>query len=250
MEIGASASQIFGSSSVDSVFSAGQSAPATQEQETARITIDAQRREINRLRGYKLSLTPAEKNRLTEIQVEIQEIETKASSGTVRNDELDDRTALLAEADEIIGKPTVDIEADEFLAELAGILEALLAPKLNPVVEKRVEQLERVKATVEEALNANNTDTLRAQFQNITAQIEALTPPRAVSQLSSTERRAYDDLAILINDHVGAKLQLNSRETIRVAELESSIINLQGLLAPDITQQPTPQAVARAYTRF
>jgi len=252
MEIGskASATAFFGSPSTESIFSAGQSAGPTPEQESARVIVTAQKREINRIRGYKLDLSPAENHRLTKIQIEVQKIQSKASAGTVRQDELDDRLALLAEADKIIGKPTVDIKADQFLADLAAVVKALLEPKLDPILQKRVDQFTRVKTTLETALNANNSDTLRAQFQRVSSHIDSLTPPRAVSSLSKAEQREYDKLAVLINDHAGVKIQLSSRETIRVAQLEQSISNLQGQLASGASQQPTSQQVARAYTRL
>ena len=222
MEIGAKPTDLFGSPSVESMFTAGQSGGATPEQETARITIQAYQREINRIRGYKLELTPAENQRLRKIQEQVQQIKQKASLGTVRQDELDDR-----------------------LGELAGILEALLEPKLNPAVKKRV------KATVEERLTDNSTNaTLRRQFQNVTAQIASIMTPRPITALSTAERNSYDDLAELINDAAGAKIQLTAKEARRVAELEESIISLQGQLGADPSQQPTAAAVSRAYTRL
>ena len=251
MEIGAKPTDVFGSPRVDSIFATGVTAPPTPQQETARVSIIAHKREINRIHGYKLQLTPGENLRLKEIQEEVVAIERKASAGTVREDELDDRIELLAEADEIIGKPVVDVEADSTLAEFAQAVESLLEPKLDPTRLAQVERLERVKATIEENLNANPESlTLLSQFQSVSALIDGLTPPRPVSALSKTERDLYDDLAELINDHVGVKLQLNAKESIRVAELEKSILQLQEILPPDISQQPTSQSVARAYARL
>lgn len=251
MEIGAKASDVFGSPKIESVFSAGQSAPPSPQQETARVAIIAQKREINRIHGYKLQLTPAETKRLTDIQDEIIEIERKASAGTARADELDDRLELLKEADEIIGKPTVDIEADDTLAEFAQAVDTLLQPKLDPTTLARVESLERVKATIEESLNKNpESATLLSQFQSVSAVIDNLTTPRLISSLSASERRMYDDLTELINEHTGEKIQLTAKEAIRVAELEKSILQLQELLPADAGQQPSSQAVARAYARL
>jgi len=251
MEIGAKATQVFGSATLDSVFTAGQSAAPTPAQEIASVTIRAHRREINRIRGYKLELTPAENQQLVDIRAEVQEIEQKTAKGTVRQFELDKRLDLLKEADEIIGKPIVDIEADEFLANLAGILEALLEPKLNRVEARRVETLERIKEKVQLRFESKpDNSTLRAQLRNLIAQIGILKVPRSVSSLSPAERKTYDDLTKLINDHAGVKVQLTSREAIRVADLEKSIIDLQGQLPPDISTQPTPQAVSRAYARL
>ncbi len=87
-------------------------------------------------------------------------------------------------------------------------------------------------------------------FQSVSALIDGLTPPRPVSAPSNSERELYDDLTELINNHTSVKLQLNSKETIRVAKLEKSILQLQEILPLDISQQPTQQVVAHAYTRL
>jgi|GEM_PF-1802590 len=259
MQIGASAldiigkysgADIFGGGSAESVFAAG-AGGATNEQVAAKAIVTAQKREINRIKGYKLDLTAAETQRLAEIQKEIQVIERKAGAGTVRPDELKDRTELYKEADIIIGKPVVDVEADAKLAEYAGLLEALLKPKLNPSLQKRVDYLNRVKDDVEEQFNLNGeNETLRRRFQNLTKLVGQLAPPRAVHELSNGEKRVYDDIAELINDHAGVKLQLSARESERVADLEESIINLQASLGADPASQTTAGQVARAYTRF
>lgn len=259
MQIGASAfdiignykgADIFGGGSAESVLaiSAG---GASNEQVAAKAIVTAQKREINRIKGYKIDLTPADNQRLAEIQKEIQAIEKKANAGTVRPDELEDRTALYEEADIIIGKPVVDVEADAKLAEYAGLLESLLKPKLNPSLQKRVDYLNRVKDDVEEQFNLNgDNETLRRRFQSLTRIISQLAPQRAVHQLSNAEQKVYDDIAVLINDHAGVKLQLSARESKRVADLEESIINLQASLGADPASQPTAGQVARAYTRF
>ncbi len=242
----------FGGGFAQQVFAIGLQGGITPEQETARVTIDAQRREINRLRGYKPVLNNVEKAKLAEIQAQIIEIQTKSANGTVRPDELEDRLDLLKEADEIIGKPTTEVDGeDEKLAEYASLMKALLDPNLNPVQQKQLDRFERVKATLEEALSRNpESATIRSQFQNITRLIEEVNPPRAVSALSVSERKAYDDLAELINERAGAKIQLSARDTMRVAELENSIFNMQSQLPPDASQQPTSQQVSRAYMRL
>ncbi len=51
----------------------------------------------------------------------------------------------------------------------------------------------------------------------------------------------------LINDHAGVKIELTAQESDKVAALESSIANFRGSLGPDLSTQPTPQAVANAY---
>jgi len=247
-----SPSAVFGDVSLASLFGAGQTSAITPEQQSARVIIDSQRQEINRLRGYKPVLNNAEKSKLAQIQAQVVAIQQKSANGTVRPDELVDRTALLARADEIIGKPTSEVDGeDEKLAEYASVLQTLLNPKLNSIEQKRLDRLERVKENIEENLSRNpGSATIRAQFQNIVRQIEQVNPPRAVSELSVAERKAYDDLADLINDRSGAKIQLSARETMRVAELESSILSLQGSLPPNASQQPTSQQVSRAYARL
>ena len=242
----------FGGVSIWSVFSPGQGEGISPEQQSARVIIDSQRQEINRLRGYKPVLSNAEKAKLAEIQAKVVAIQEKSANGTVRPDELEDRKELLAEADRIIGKPTSEVDGeDEKLAEYASLLQALLNPKLNPIQQKQLDRLERVKDNLEENLNRNpESATIRAQFQNITRRIEELNPPRAISELSIAERKAYDDLAELINERAGAKIQLSARDMIRVAELENSILDLQSLLPPDPSQQPTAQQVSRAYSRL
>ena len=75
------------------------------------------------------------------IQEEIQNIERKAAAGTVRSDELDDRLELFEEADRIIGKPIVDIEGDETLAQLSAGLDLIVKPNLPRAVQDMQECL-------------------------------------------------------------------------------------------------------------
>lgn len=249
MDVKSAISELFGAQGgAETFFYAGLSERPSPAQETARVTIDSHRREINRLRGYKPVLTSTEQARLREIQEQVLAIERKAGQGIVRADELEDRRELLREADIIIGKPVVDVEADEELAGLATLMETLLAPKLNPAQEKRVSRLERMRDNIELQFNQNpKSATLRAQFQNLVAQIDSILVPRKITELSPAEVRAYDDLVNLINEKAGAKIELQSRDAKRVLELERSILQMQDLLPPDASQQPTPQSVANAY---
>jgi len=233
------------------LLSIGKSAGATPEQETAQATITAQRREINRIRGYKLQLTPAENQKLSQIQQKIQQIESRASQGIARPDEFKDRAELFKEADRIIGKPTVDVEADTVLANLNAKIEALLQPKLDKALARRVESLERIKSNFEDKIAENpESRTNLSQLQSISRVIKELKPLREVSQLSQAERREYDDLVEQVNAHAGAKIELSSKEAIKVAELQRSISQLSSQLPPDASSQPTAAAVARAYVRL
>ncbi len=249
MDISATASSLFGSASADSIFAATKSATGTSDQQSARAIITAHNRSINRIRGYKLALTPTDKQKLVELKEKIQTIETKAGAGTVRQDELDDRLEMLNEADRIIGKPIVDVEADLQLAQFNNLRLALLEPKLDSATAKRVAFLERFRDSTEDQINENpDRHSLQLKLQSIVRQIGVLKPLRSTSQLSKAERKTYDAIVTLINDHAGVKIELTSQESNRVAALQSSIAQFQGSLGPDPSQQPTPQAVARAYT--
>ncbi len=245
----ASAESFFGSTSANAIISAGQAASGTSDQQSAKAIITAQTREINRVRGYKLELTSTDKQKLAELKEKILAIEAKASAGTARADELDDRIEFLKEADLIIGKPIVDVEADDELAEFNALKLALLEPKLDNATAKQVAFMERFKESVEQQISDNpERHSLALKFQSISGQIDLLKPLRSPSQLSKAERKTYDDIVKLINDHAGVKIELTAQESDKVAALQSSIANFQGSLGPDPSTQPSAQAVANAYT--
>lgn len=199
-------------------------------QAVAQATITAANREINRIRGYKLELSPADNAQLIKIQEQVQKIEEKAQAGTVRPDELEDRLELFTEADRIIGKPTVDIEADKTLAELSAGLDLILKPELSGPIQRQVDSLVRIKATLEERIAASpKSRTLQDQFQSISRVLDGLTPLRSISSLSPAERRDYDEQVDLINEYVGAKVELNTKEALKVSQLQSTIAEMQKL---------------------
>ena len=244
----ATAESFFGSTSADSIISAGLSSSGTSDQQSAAAIIKSQKREINRIRGYKLELSPADLQKLNKLQEKIQQIEAKAATGTVREDELKDRLEFLDEADRVIGKPVVDIEVDDTLAEYNALKLALLEPKLDRATAKHVAFLERFKNTVQEQINnAPERHSLALKFQSISGIINSLSPLRSPASLSKAESKTYDDIVELINDHVDVKVELTAAETVKVAALESSIAQFQSALGPDPSQQPTAQAVANAY---
>ncbi|MEM7620040.1 MAG: hypothetical protein AAF228_06195 [Pseudomonadota bacterium] len=242
-------SSVFGVTSTSSIFSAGLSAAPTDGQQAAQTSIDAAKQEINRIRGYKVRLTPADNKRLDDIQKEIQELDAKAANGTIRADEIEDRSELFLEADTIIGKPSAEVEADDTLEGLRQQIDALLAPQLQGSQANRLEQLERIKTTLEEQLSDGGGDIIRQQFRNVSRQIQELSPPRQIGQLSTAEKSEYDRLVEEVNNYAGAKLVLNAQESIRVASLESTINDLSSSLPPDPSSQPTAASVSRAYAR-
>lgn len=230
------------------VFQAQQNTSITPEQQSASVIISSHRREINVIRGYKPELNQNEQLRLAELEDVVREVEEKSIAGTARQDELDDRLEAIDEANEIIGKPIVDVEADETLAEYNSLKLALLEPVLDPIKQKAVDRLNRLKTGFEEQIAENpERRGLNRQFQAVTRQIEAINPLNSPSDLSPEAQRVYDDVVELINNHTGVKLELTAAETRRVEELQASITQLQGLLGPDPGSEPTPGAVSRAY---
>src|SRR5690606_29495149 len=121
----------------------GQGTGLTAEQQSAKAVVKAQQREINVIKGYKPELNEAENQRLTKIQAEIQKINARVVAGTAREDEIYDRGDLYLEADRIIGKPSADVTADATLEKYNAELTALLEPKLDSALARRVEGLQR-----------------------------------------------------------------------------------------------------------
>jgi len=246
-----SATSIFGGGSADSIFAAGKSDGATDAQIAAQTIVNAGKQEINRIRGYKPLLTPADNQRLTEIQGEISKLSEKASNGTIRSDEIEDRAALFLEADTIIGKPSANVENDDFLDDIREKIDDLLSPRLAPPQEKRLETLNTLLAGFEDRLSEDSTNTVAIrQVQNIQRQIATIDVPRQISQLSASEKTEYDSLVEQANEHAGAKLLLNATETVRVQNLEQNIENVSSSLPASSSGQPTSASVARAYARL
>jgi hypothetical protein len=248
-----SATSIFGdgAGSADSIFAAGKGGGATDAQIAAQTVVNASKQEINRIRGYKPLLTPADNKRLADIQTEITKLNEKASNGTLRADEVEDRAALFLEADTIIGKPSANVENDDFLDGIREKIDDLLAPRLTPPQERRLETLNTLLAGFEERLAEDSSNVIAIrQVQNIQKQIANIDVPRLVSQLSVSEKQEYDSLVEQANEHAGAKLLLNAQESVRVQNLEETIERVSGSLPPSAAGQPTSASVARAYARF
>lgn len=119
---------------------------------------------------------------------------------------------------------------------------------MSPALAKRVSFLERYKSGLEQQINENpKRTTPKLQFQTTAGLIDQLRPLRLTTELSRREGKAYDDIVGLINEHAGVKVELTVDESNRVIALERSITQFQGSLGPDLSQQPTPQAVANSY---
>jgi len=242
---------IWGAVTPENLLSVTVSGGGNDSARAAKLSIGAMEREVKRIRGYKLELTPADNDRLAKLQERIEQINKRASDGSVRADELDERTELYREADSILGKPSADVETDGTIEDLGVKIHDLLLPRLNRVDARRLETLETLRNGLTAQLDENpDSRTARKQYQNVSRQIKKLTPPRQIHQLSVAERREYDDLVEQVNNHAGAKLELNSRDSMRVYQLEQSIEDLRASLPPDPAGQPSSAAVARAYTRL
>ena len=246
-----SATSIFGGGSATTLFSATLSGGATDAQQAAQAVVDGAQQQINRIRGYKVQLTPAENKRLEDIQKDILKINEKAANGTVRPDELEDRSELFLEADTIIGKPSAGVENDDFLDEIREKIDEVLAPRLTPQQQDRLDTLNTLLSSFEERISDDPTNLVAIrQVQNVQKQIAQIDVPRQVSQLSVSEKLEYDALVEEANAHAGAKLLLNSRESVRVQALEETIGQMSSSLPADPAGQPTAAAVARAYSRL
>ncbi len=242
---------IWGAGTAESILEISATGGANSAAAAAELSIGAMKKDVNRIRGYKVLLTPADNDRLTKVREQIQTIDKKAADGTVRADELDDRAELFKEADRILGKPSADVEFDDFLDEINGKIEDLLLPRLDRNQANRLETLEMLRDSLEEQIEENpNARTPQVQLQNVARQINELTPARQLSELSFAERAEYDALAELANDYAGAKIVLNAKESDRVFNLEKAINDLSVLLPPDPASQPSASAVARAYSRL
>ena len=247
----ADATAFFGGGNALSVFSVNVGGGATDAQLAAKSIISSNEAEINRIRGYKVRLTPTDNQQLRKIRGQVIELNEKAKSATATEADLERRVELLAKADKILGKPAADVEADDILATLREKINDVLAPTLTPAIERRVEVLENLKKSLEVQIGRNTGNKRpQLQLQNVVRQIGNLTPPRNVNQLSVSERREYDTLAKLTNKHVGEKLVLDARDSIRVFDLQTTINQMRSQLPPDTSGAPSPADVARAYTRL
>lgn len=191
--------------------------------------IAAQTREINRIKGYKVQLTPADNKRLDQLQEKILQIQEKAQRGTANAKDFEDRTKAYAEANEIIGKKTLTEEQskDPAMEKLASGLAALMKPKLSPAVQQRVSILEKMQASLEEQLNDRpDSPVLKGRYQIVVGTLAKIAPLRRVTELSPEELKDYDQMAAAINKLAGFKLQLPSKDALRVAALERAVTDL------------------------
>lgn len=235
----------------EAFFSIGVTEGVTAIQRSAKIAVDTQQREINRIRGYKLEIPPADQKRLGKLQEKIVALNRKAIEGAIKPDEIKQRSEYYRQADKILGKPSVDVEADLKLKALTVKVNALLEPNLDPVKAKRLKLLRGMKVKLQDRLNDNPSNrSAIGQIRNVLKQIETLAPLRGVQDLSPAETKTYDGLVKEVNDYAKAKLLLDAKESVRVHELEKSIKQISPLVQAGAPAAPTAGQIASIYSRL
>lgn len=216
-----SAHQLF----ADTIFSTALASQTTEND----LTLKAMERDIKRLQGLKTEITPADAEQLAKYEDEITRIEARAGPEGLSSDEIEDRAELYRAAYKILGKEFVDLEADDVLKGLNDEVDALLEPKLDGSKKTRLENLRKISLNLGEAYLAGNTSqTLLTQVANVEKQIESLTPPRLMSELSNSELREYDALVEKVNEQAGVEMILNSTKRARIEKIQSAMTQLGG----------------------
>lgn len=182
------------------------------------------KREVDRLQGYKVNLSTAETNKLTSLQDQIKRLEARAGPDGLSLDQRDDRAELYRQANDILGKPYVDVEADPVLSGLVKQVDTLLETKYSGATKKRLENLRSLEDKLFESYYGGNTsNSLARQIANVKTQIGRLAQPRPMSELSPGERRAYDALVEKVNARAGSEYLMPSRKRARAEALQKSM---------------------------
>ncbi|MBZ0216657.1 MAG: hypothetical protein K8F25_08900, partial [Fimbriimonadaceae bacterium] len=72
---------IWGAGTADTIFEISSAGDGNSAASAAKLSIGAMEKEINRIRGYKIKLTPADNERLGKLQEKIQIIDKRAADG-------------------------------------------------------------------------------------------------------------------------------------------------------------------------
>lgn len=195
--------------------------------DTNQLLAQSLKREIDRLQGYKTDLTPAENKRLAKLQADIQRINESAGPDGLSLDRHEDRAELYREANAILGKPYVDIEADPELSEMVAQVDTLLETKYRGATKKRLENLRALEEKFYQSYyNGNTSATLARQIANVKTQISRLAAPRPMAELTPGERREYDGLVEKINARAGYEYLMPSRKRARAESLQKTMGSL------------------------
>lgn len=205
------------------VFTVNQSSGADSNQ----LLAQSMKREIDRLQGYKTNLTPAQTNKLARLQGDIERLEARAGPDGLSLDQRDDRAEMYREANEILGKPYVDVDADPELAGMIEQVDRLLEPRHQGAKKKRLENLRGLEEKLYDSYFAGNTsNALARQLANVKNQIARLTQPRPMNELSPGERRDYDALVDKVNARAGSEYLMPSGKRARAEALQKQMQSL------------------------
>ncbi|VAW15475.1 hypothetical protein MNBD_ALPHA09-1310 [hydrothermal vent metagenome] len=193
------------------------------------LTLKAMERDIKRLQGLKVDITPADAKQLAKLQDEIQRIEARAGPEGLSTSEIEDRAEAYRGAFKILGKEFVDLEKDDTLKNLSKAVDKLLEPPLLGEKKQRLERLRRLSNNLEVAfIGGNRSTTLMTQLVNVQKQISDLVPPRLISELSPTDKRAYDLLVEKVNERAGVEMILPANKRERIEKIQAAMAQLGG----------------------
>jgi len=193
------------------------------------LTLKAFERDIKRLQGLKVDITPADAKQLAKLEDEIKRIEKRAGPEGLSTSDIETRAELYRDAFKILGKEFVDLEADETLKNLSKAVDQLLEPKLIGEKKDRLERLRRLSNNLEVAfIGGNRSKILLTQLANVQKQISDLVPPRLISDLSLSDKRAYDILVTKVNERAGVEMILPANKREQIEKIQSVMSQLGG----------------------
>lgn len=193
------------------------------------LTLKALERDIKRLQGLKVDITPADAKQLAKLEDEIKRIEKRAGPDGLSSSDIETRSELYRDAFKILGKEFVDLEADQTLKNLSKAVDKLLEPKLVGEKNDRLERLRRLSNNLEVAfIGGNRSKTLLTQLANVQKQISDLVPPRLISELSLSDKRAYDILVAKVNERAGVEMILPAKKREQIEKIQSVMSQLGG----------------------
>lgn len=223
---GKGADDLFGTNGVDTILAANIRATSSITVDRNQMVLKGLQDEIDRTMGFRTNLSVAEKQRLSELQSEITDLERLSQERRLSKLEFEKRADLYLRSYKILGKDYVDVQSDAFLKEKSAAVDDLLAPKLKGPPAKRLADLTKLKARLEDRVADRGeriVETLLNQIRSVNRQISELTTPRAISELSPAERREHDRLVRDINAHAGQELLLDSRKKLKIERLQATI---------------------------
>ena len=95
--------------------------------------------------------------------------------------------------------------------------------------KQRLERLRRLSNNLEVAfIGGNRSTTLMTQLVNVQKQISDLVPPRLISELSPTDKRAYDLLVEKVNERAGVEMILPANKRERIEKIQAAMAQLGG----------------------